>query len=258
MIVYEREDDFVMTKQHDHALLSGEIAADWDSKWFLAPSERKSVEYGIKQHDRGWIGLDDIPFWNDKHHAPYSFMDFPLLPKLTFYKKGIDEVQEEDVYAALLCSMHYISFFNGVKNKHAIEFVKEEKKRQSWIKSNLQINSLKEDFLTFHFQLLQFCDDLSLYICFQEPGVGKKDELTWYKDGFPQSFFFLKNNERIKATWLNESKIRLDPFPLQQEITVSVPLRVVPKEKIKEMGIAAAFSQTPIQTRTVLLSASEQ
>lgn len=61
MIIYERTDDFVMIKQHDHAQLSAEIARHVNQAVFLNPSRKEDVLYSISEHDRGWIDLDDVP-----------------------------------------------------------------------------------------------------------------------------------------------------------------------------------------------------
>nr|AYQ72090.1 DUF3891 family protein [Cohnella candidum] len=113
MIIREIQDSFVMVTQHDHALLSGEIAKHFTDPYFVDGAYRADVELAIREHDRGWIRLDDAPIWNDRDAKPFSFMDYPLLPKLTHYRLGIDEVQAQSEYAALLCSMHYCSFMAG-------------------------------------------------------------------------------------------------------------------------------------------------
>jgi hypothetical protein len=95
MIMVEYDQHFSMITQHDHARLSGDIAADWDPEFFSGSYYKQEVLHAIYEHDRGWIDLDDTPFWNDKADAPYTFMDFPLGPKLVFYQKGVDEVKSK-------------------------------------------------------------------------------------------------------------------------------------------------------------------
>jgi hypothetical protein len=243
MIVYERGEKFVMVAQHHHALASGEIARRWRERYFIGKDRREDVLYGISQHDRGWIDLDNTPFWNDADKRPYSFVEFPLVPKLSFYRKGVDEVEETSPYGALLCSMHYVSFFDGTSEETALSYVRDEQARQRRLRERLGIGEEEAAVLHFHFTLLQFCDNLSLYICIQEPGIAKEQEISWYRNGFPQRFTF-NGEEKISARWLDRKTVQLTSFPFEEEFEVSVPLKEVTKKEVEQLGIAKAYSQT--------------
>ncbi|MDO6658611.1 DUF3891 family protein [Anaerobacillus sp. 1_MG-2023] len=246
MIVYEDNDCFVMITQHDHALLSGQFAEALRKSFWPENLYQEDVLYAIKHHDRGWIPLDEVPFWNDRREAPYSFLDFPLATKLQFYKKGIEEVSEKTTYGAFLCSKHYRSFFNGAESEHAIRFYAEEENRQDQLKELIDI---PDDLLTFHYQLLQFCDDLSLYACFQEPGVQKEEELSWYRNGFPQSFYFLEEQDLIRTSWKSTDTIQISHPLFHEDNVFQVQLKRVPKELIGTEGISKAYQSTPVEYR---------
>lgn len=251
MIVYERPGDFVMIKQHDHAQLSAEIAKHVNQSVFLDPSRREDVLYSILEHDRGWIDLDDVPIWNDHVHSPYSFMDFPSLLKLAFYKKGIDEVEQENRYAALLCSLHFVSFFDGDEAQATQQFVRHEKARQEKIKLEEGIGTRSDEKeLELYFNLLQFCDNVSLYVCLNEPGVKKSEELSWYRHGFPQLFSFL-DREKIMPRWVGADKVALSPFPLNRELEASVRIKEVKKVDLAWIGIAQAYEKADYENRVV-------
>ena len=66
MVIYEREADWVMIPQHNHGLLSGEIVKNWNPSYFDGANRQDDVIFAITEHDRGWIDLDETPFWNDK------------------------------------------------------------------------------------------------------------------------------------------------------------------------------------------------
>ena len=247
MIVYEENDCFVMITQHDHALLSGQFATALREHYWPDSLYREDVIHAIHYHDCGWVPLDDVPFWNDRLKSPYSFLDFPLAPKLTFYKKGIDEVSKKTNYGGFLCSKHYQSFFNGATSNLAKTFYKEETIRQNQLSESFD---LTDSLLTFHYQLLQFCDDLSLYACFQEPGVSKEDEISWFKRGFPQSFYFLTKDNPILTHWKSEEIIYLS-YPLfKEEQTFQVQLKRVPKKLVFSEGIAKAYQTTSFELRS--------
>lgn len=247
MIVYEENDCFVMTTQHDHARLSGQFAASLREDYWPNSDYREEVLYAIRYHDCGWIPLDDVPFWNDRRGAPYTFLDFPLAPKLTFYKKGLEDVIKSTTYGGFLCSKHYQSFFHNATSVEAKTFYADEETRQIQLRETFNIS---QSLLTFHYQLLQFCDDLSLYACFQEPGISKREELSWFKKGFPQPFYFLTEDHPILTHW-NSKKTILISYPLfKEEQYFNVKLKRVPKGLVDIEGIAKAYQMTPFEDRT--------
>jgi hypothetical protein len=253
LVIYEREHDWVMIPQHHHGLLSGDIARHWNSAYINGTDHWSEVIFAIAQHDRAWIDLDETPFWNDRYKCPYSFIDFPLMPKLTFYKKGIDEVEVQSPYAGLLCSLHFRTFLNGAKEPAAIEFTRYEKARQDRLMEQLNLYEAdKEDLLKIHFLMLQFCDDLSLYLCLQEPGTPKEEEFLWFKDGFRQIFPFT-NGQNIIANWLDSKQVSLSPSPLAFPTEVSIQIKEVKKTNINRWGIAKAYKDAERKMRTITL-----
>ncbi|MED1472405.1 DUF3891 family protein [Bacillus salipaludis] len=253
MIIYERDHDWVMIPQHHHGLLSGEIAQHWNSAYIKGTDRWNEVIFAIAQHDCAWIALDETPLWNDGTKKPYSFIEFPLLPKLTFYKKGIDKIEKQSPYAGLLCSLHYHSFLVGSKKLAAIEFSKQEKARQYRLMEQLNLfEAHKEDLLNFHFLMVQFCDDLSLYLCMQDPGTPKKDEIPWFKNGFREIFPFT-DGQKIIAEWLDSKQVSIRPFPLASPAVVSIKVKEVKKTNICQCGIAKAYRDTEWKERTVTL-----
>ncbi|MBP3950145.1 DUF3891 family protein [Bacillus suaedae] len=252
MIVYEREEEWVMIPQHHHGKLSGDICKHWNTAYMKGMKQWDEVIYAVTEHDRAWIDLDETPFWNDADHRPYSFIDFPLVPKLTFYKKGIDEVEDHSPYAGLLCSMHYHSFLDGSKEPAAIDFTIHEQARQANIKKQLPPDHSDSESLQFHYKLIQFCDNLSLYVCMQEPGTPKEEEFPWFKDGFREMFDFA-NGKKIQSEWLDSETISLSPFPLLSPIELTIDIKRVEKSKVEQLGLAKAYHQTNWQKRSFTL-----
>ncbi len=246
MIVNEQPDSFVMITQHDHAQVSGQLAAHWckdryGSEWW------SDTVYAIYHHDNSWIKMDAVPLWYDKKQQPYNFMDFPLVPKLVFYKLGLDEIEMENAYAALLCSMHYCSFFQQTTRDEVKEFLVGEHERQQRIKHRCGICFAEQQvLLDVHFHLLQFFDDASLYTCFNQPGTSKQDEYAWYKEGF-RSSVRLPDMPKIVARWKDEKHISFAPFPFETAFAIQLPLKEVSKSSVCEKGIAAAYEDASMQ-----------
>ena len=97
MIIRERFKELVMITQHDHALISGLLAENFNDSLFKGASKRGSVELAIREHDRAWVPVDKYPIMNDETQLPFSFMDFPASFKSVFYKHGVDEVEKMDL-----------------------------------------------------------------------------------------------------------------------------------------------------------------
>ncbi|MFD1019349.1 DUF3891 family protein [Thalassobacillus hwangdonensis] len=249
MIVNQAGDHFIMINQHDHARVSGEIVMNWKQDFLLRSKLREEADWAIGEHDRAWIQLDKKPLWNEEKERPYSFIDYPLEPKLDAYRQGLDEISETSAYAAILCSLHYSSFFpEGAKEPAIQTFLNDERNRREQLKNEMDMD-IPSYLYDLHFKRLQFCDDLSLYVCMQEPGVSKANELSWFKDGFRQSFEFAPNG--MIAHWEDEKTVSIDPFPLEKPFEIQIPYRKVTKQAIDEHGLQQAWDGAAVDYRKV-------
>lgn len=250
MIIRVRENDIVLIEQDIHGRFAGEIAKHIQARHFPGGLLREETILAAYEHDRCWTGLDHTPIWNDRERAPFSFMNYPVLPKLAFYRTGIDEIEAMNGYAGLLCSMHFTSFFIHNTPRDCIAFVHGEQERQRRLKE--QYRETNEDLLTRHLNMLQFCDDLSLYVCLNEPGCSKEEEHPWYRAGIPHSEVFDPGSAaRATAVWLNDGKVQVRPFPFEHEFTATLRCRVVSKEDISANGLDQAYRNVEPQLQHV-------
>jgi len=255
MIIRKNPDNFILINQHDHAHISGEMARHWQAAYFLSEERKESVLTAIYQHDRAWINPDAAPIWNDQVQAPYSFIDFPTALKVVHYQAGINQVATTDTYAALLNSLHYTTFPQLASSDFGQTFLATENKRQTALKDTLglQTNAAAE-ILEFHLQLLKFCDNLSIYLCINEPGVKKAAEHPWFRAGIPDSEnFTFTQGEKIQATWLSSTQVQVSPFPFAGAFTVSVPYKKLSAAGIAQHGLTAAFEGAQPATYEVTL-----
>ncbi|MCS1351816.1 DUF3891 family protein [Mechercharimyces sp. CAU 1602] len=216
MIVREQGDEYLLITQHDHGLLAGEFAVNWRFQL----DQMTSTLFAIAYHDVAWRELDKEICWNEDSGAPYSFIDFPLVPKLPAYKRGIDRIQAEDAYAGALCSLHFASFFSTAVEEEAIRFYRSEQERQQQLRTCL--GECVWQTVAANYKLLQFCDDLSLFICLNEPGV---NHFPWYKEGI------LYQGETWLPQWEGKYSIRLQPNPFRQSFTLTIPYQRVNKKR---------------------------
>lgn len=262
MICREQGEAFVMVKQHDHGLLSGELA-----KWFREErchegSRRQEVLWAVAQHDRGWIDLDETPFWNDTAEAPYTFVDFPVVPKLTFYRRGLDEIEATTPYGALLCSLHFerLIELSGEEYPELTLYQEQERIRRSRIRRDLEsVAPISEQELQYDSQLLKFCDDLSLYLALNKPGCDKDEMHPWWKGGFAGSEELpCTTGQRIIPQWMDCHTLVLDPLPFSRTLELTMKQRVVTKSDIRMKGLAGAYKDTPEEELRIAITGPVQ
>jgi hypothetical protein len=214
MIVQERQDRYVLIKQYDHSLLSGEFAR----RWAESPRPFEPTLYAIANHDVGWKNLDAAVSWNEATGKPYSFTSYPVGPKLQAYKEGLDLLERRSPYAACLCSMHFESFVRGSEDEAEARFREGEIQRQEKLRGVMSVEELEN--LEHNFRLLQLCDDLSLFVCLNKPG---RNDYPWFKNGFELE------GAKFEPVWENSRTLRLDPNPFSEPFDLAVPYTLVEK-----------------------------
>lgn len=249
MIVREKDDHFVMITQHEHANISRKLVDHWKNNFLLRSKLREEADWAIRHHDRAWIPLDRAPEWNEEKQRPYSFVDYPLDKKLAAYQRGIKEVASQSLYAGMLCSMHYASFFSEDSEDEQIRtFLSNERKRQHQLFEMMEMD-IPQDIYDLHFRRLQFCDDLSLYVCMQEPGTSKEEEVSWFKNGFRQPFDFAPAG--MVAHWKDQETVSVGPFPFEEPFSIEIPYKTVYKKAIADKGLSEAFHDADIHNQRV-------
>ena len=251
MIVREHPDKFIMIEQDNHAKASGDIMANWKRSLYKGLDFKKSVDYANYNHDSGWRPFDLKPFWNDEKKVPYTFVTFPNLPKIVLYKNGIDEVEKKDSYAALLCSEHYKRFLLNNTSDTAQAFVKNEEQRQERISQTLKID---KQLFKFHYSLVQLGDNISLYLCLNEPGTAKQKEHPFFKEGIPlSSDLHGFNQDTLKLRWTDENTVSISEFPFENIIETKIKQKVLEKDAIAAKGLIKCYEEAPYEETSISL-----
>ncbi|KKB36517.1 DUF3891 family protein [Bacillus thermotolerans] len=253
MIVREGENEFILIEQHHHAQISGDIICQWKDSLFEGAAYRKSVEYAAAMHDCGWVPFDKAPLWNDQKQKPYTFIDFPMPLKTFLYQYGIDEVEKQDPYAALLCSRHYEGFLEHETDEESRGFVTAERERQERLKRSIGVQEAAV--LDFHYALLQLGDNLSLYVCLNKPGAKKEEEHPFFRDGLPVSAFELFPKKHISIYWKDSTTVIMDHFPFTTPIHITLKQKAVSKAAVATKGLLQSYKETPIQEVDLKISA---
>lgn len=224
MIVREKSGSFVLVKQHDHALVSGEFARHWtESPWPADPTL-----YAISHHDVAWKELDETVRWNEETGRPYSFMDYPSGPKVRAYAAGVNFVEAHSPYAGCLCSMHYETITRGSEDETEKRFAEAEARRQERLRERMSGEELES--LEHNLGLLKLCDGLSLFVCLNEPG-GEASYPWPYQEGLAYA------EENYAPEWVDEGTLRVHPNPFSRLFGISLPYKVIGGDgRLEESG----------------------
>ncbi|WP_181917198.1 DUF3891 family protein [Virgibacillus dokdonensis] len=243
MIIRKQQNSFIFIEQDQHARISESMIKHWNKAYLPQSPYHDSAIYAIQQHDVGWRPFDEEPFWNDQSQAPYNFTDFPTPAKTVLYTAGIEKVASADLYAGLLCSLHYTRFLEKDTSYYSKQFVDQERRRQQRIISSLK--QFDEETLAIHLDLLQLCDNLSLFICLNKPG---ENTHPFFKNGIPLSAK-LKGftNQLLETTWQDKQTIQLSQLPFSSATTFTYPYKQVTKTAIYEQGLISTYTQAPIK-----------
>lgn len=266
MIVRTNEGEALLFKQTDHALLSGALAAAWT--WPMA--HRTSTIVAAARHDDGWARWELAPEIAEDGKA-LDFVHMNVHDHVALYRHGIDLVELEDPYAALIASMHgerlytrpftadgppRIEYLSGRDRELADEYVAYEHQRQALLaETAIQIaggplvtGDLAAD-AEEAWRLLQVWDRLSLHICVNGTGPDTSTQLPAVRgpDGADVA---------IWARGTADGVLELDPYPFTESgqtfeiIARALPDRAWPSaEAFREAYRLAPAAVLIIETR---------
>lgn len=219
MIVQRRHTEIRLITQHDHGILSGELAARWRDP--LSGSRLNDVLILTSElHDFAWVAIDgSIAHW-DEQGLPADFMSYPEDEKLVVYQQGIEELASIHPYAGLLLSRHYSAFST---EERAPMFTSREHNRQKSLADACRNRGFDPSQIEEDFELLKVLDVLSLLICVTPPGSLEDDWPAWLN---PSP---LLEKRGMSATWSGDTLV-LAPYPFEGPIQSVVPYRQLPDE----------------------------
>lgn len=216
MIIQEFEDHLRLITQHDHALISGDFAAQWA---FEADGERPDdvLIMATRLHDMAWIDADARPRFMPEPHRPYDFMAYPETPKARLYEQGIRAIAALHPYAALLHSHHFMAF---VPEERHPDFAA----RQRLLRHELTAQAERRGFdcsrVSRDLELLRVFDVLSLIVCMLHPATPRSQHPRW-----------LTPSPLLEKRGLNVSfdgnRLALTPNPFAEPFTLRLPYKEV-------------------------------
>ncbi|MFB9330518.1 DUF3891 family protein [Paenibacillus aurantiacus] len=247
MIVYEKEETFILIAQQDHARISGDLMAAWQEE--LLGERVSDVIQAAYEHDRSWTLLDMDPIWNDAAGRPYSFRDYPPNIRFLHYRLGIDELELVNPYAALLSSLLYTMLAEKADTPESRAFASRERGRQTSVQAELGLNL---EALHYHLGALVLCDELSLFLCMEPPGTPTR-QYEWFAGGFAHPQPCGTGGKRIKAQWQGNHVVELSEGPFARPADTVITYKEVVKSEAKKQGILAAYKLAELKRHRVRL-----
>ena len=115
MIVQDQDDQLVVIRQTDHAMLAGFLARHWGNAMFQRPEPFASFCLAAAEHDNGWTEWEMQPEVDAVTFTPYSYVSIPTPEHMELYQRGIERVVKADHYAGLLVSLHCACLYDRTR-----------------------------------------------------------------------------------------------------------------------------------------------
>jgi hypothetical protein len=263
----------VLVNQHDHSLLSGELARRVGNVLFSPPGPFKPVCLAIAEHDCGWAGIDSRPDLNTQG-LPAHVFEGDTLTSLAAWQASVDIVADQDAYAGLLVSLHSMALANFAMSRETPatdefarqrvfrmrKFVHGQIELQEKLRRTLDMHvdlplrgglaeegrSPEEDLLRCNFFLMQFLDQISLDLCFDRL-MFTRIETVYPRTGEGPIGARIGRDE--------DGTMKLDPWPFNEErLEFTLPAREIatgPYANARTLHSACAAARA-FQVRVVL------
>lgn len=253
MLIQARDAGLRLVRQHDHGLLSGELAAAWDGPLGSGARDRVVV-LATALHDLGWRELDATPRWNPETGGPYDFLDLPPEEKFEAAVDGIDRVEELHPYAAVLISLHYSTFGSPGRPSG---FEESEEDRRVELLASLEDEAPGPRQIQADLSALRLFDNLSLLLCLTPPGADPDVTPSWLgPELLKLPEWTGREASRIRMDWRDEESAVLDPWPFEEgSLSLEVPYRDLPGHRFGDPeALATAWGDASPETWTLQIT----
>lgn len=197
-----------LIRQHEHGLLSGELAMAWRGTSGADPLHEALV-LATSLHDLAWRELDAEPRWDPETGRPHDFLTFPSEAKYRAAVEGIDRVAELHPYAAVLVSLHYSTMGSP---RRPVEFEEAEEERRLELLDELEDEAPGPRQIRRDLDHLRLFDNLSLFVCLTPPGADPTSRPDWLT---PDRFRIPGEGRALEPAWRGPEALSLAPFPFE-------------------------------------------
>jgi hypothetical protein len=204
----------ILIDQHEHARLSGEMAAAWDAgDGPIAPA----VVAAARQHDRGWREWDRRPRLRAETGEPHSYRDVPPDDHLAIWERTVAAGWQRGDEVGILISLHGCRFFARKERADDLAFLRRERERQGAV-LGIAADRIPRDLppaVAADHARMAFWDGLSLFLC-------DRWESPWAAEAPVNG-----RTGKIAVRREGEGSITLTPFPFRHPLELEIPTRRV-------------------------------
>jgi len=265
MIRHRHGSEFFLFTQHDHALLSGQLAERIGGGPIDRPSPR-TIE-GIALHDSGWPLHDDAPTLNPKAEPLHVFETPPVIATRV-WTASARRAALVDPYSGLLVSLHGLHLslmaqashqsphdvFELNKFQHAQIELQENLRPQVGLRVDRPLThglaapgeSPEEDTLRADFQLLRALDSLSLAVLCSEEMMTTNNTLQANRGG---------GSITLRTERTSPFSVLVNPWIFSEgAFELPIRFRSLPSKPFHtEKDFQIAYANASAEVRTVLI-----
>jgi hypothetical protein len=245
MIIRAEGDSLIVTKQIDHAGVSGLLASYWGNGEFPRPLPFESVVYACGAHDEAWRHLDEEPVLDQATGWPHTFMSMDLPVILPAYLDGADRVGRHDPYAGYLVMMHYQGFFNRrfgldkdlpsrtIKKEEeasvkaymaSAEMLRGQLRSKAWEDKREMAGDASCPIISHSYLILQIVDVISLFLCLNPAQ-------TWSLGDVRRTIGGPLATMKMSPSGPHRVRVQPWPFATREGIEVTFPIRRIPNRR---------------------------
>ncbi|MBB5696403.1 DUF3891 family protein [Muricoccus pecuniae] len=212
MILRRPEDGTrLLIPQPSHALLSGQMMAEWRAPGFARPDPAPEVILAAGQHDIAWLSWETAPTLDPATGLPHAFTSLGAAVHAPMWARGVEMARAAwGLWPALLISLHGTRIYTQYMNPECLppddhaaidrNAAKEDALQADWIaKLGATPDQVKQNSA-----LVAVTDALSLALCFADPDKAGEAPM---QDG---------STRKMKLVRLETSRWSLDPWPFRE------------------------------------------
>lgn len=228
MLVQPRGDRLRLIRQHDHALVAGELAAAWRGPGGGTGRLPFRTVLATALHDLAWRGLDEAPRLDPDTGRPFAFHDHPLDEKLAAYRRGVDRMEAISPWIGLAGSLHFASFLEGGE---AEGFLVAEGERQARLADRLRDRAGEGaddpvEGVRGALAWLKTFDALSIRLCLTPPAVPDAELPPWLDRDAPVE---APDGTPMELAWRDGGAAEIVPWPFDRPLALEIPFRDLPE-----------------------------
>lgn len=203
-----------MITQHDHALLSGRLAAYWSDSRVTLPEPIEQAIAGIAQHDSGWPLLDDSPRIHPDG-SPADFLNHTINEYITVWRASAEAASAYGPLAGYLVSAHSeaLAAFSMQNESDAARaavwraYVHEQQDRRSNMAESAGWSDRELAAADMGLLILQQMDRLSLLICCDPHVIQDSSRAPWSQ---------ANRKLPLRVHGKDDSTLVIEPWPFSQ------------------------------------------